>query len=67
MIFPVMMLIWLLIQVENHEKCVTQYSQVEKSRTRIVDFDSSSDEEKEEDEDKGDNSKWREEVEYSIS
>jgi len=34
---------------------------VEKSRTRIVDFDSSSDEEKEE-EDEGDNSKWREEV-----
>ena len=35
---------------------------VEKSRTRIVDFDSSSDEEKEEEEDKRDNSEWREEV-----
>lgn len=34
---------------------------VEKSRTRIVDFDSSSDEEKEDD-DKRENSEWREEV-----
>ena len=37
---------------------------VEKSRTRIVDFDSSSDDEKEEEED---NSKWREEVETAFS
>lgn len=34
---------------------------VEKSRTRIVDFDSSSDEEKKDD-DKRENSEWREEV-----
>ena len=48
------MTIWMIIQVE-------------KSRTRIVDFDSSSDEEKEEEEEKQDNSEWREEVQYSIS
>lgn len=35
---------------------------VEKSRTRIVDFDSSSDEEKEEEGVKRDNSEWRDEV-----
>ena len=39
--------------------------QVEKSRTRIVDFDSSSDEEKEDD-DKRDNSEWREEVKTCL-
>ena len=38
-------------------------SKVEKSRTRIVDFDSSSDEEREED--KRDNSEWRDEVNFS--
>ena len=40
--------------------------QVEKSRTRIVDFDSSSDEEKEDDDDKRENSEWREEVKTCL-
>ena len=40
--------------------------QVEKSRTRIVDFDSSSDEEKEDDDDKRNNSEWREEVKTCL-
>ena len=44
----------------------TIYLQVEKSRTRIVDFDSSSDEEKEDDDDKRNNSEWREEVKTCL-
>ena len=43
----------------------TYMLQVQKSRTRIVDFDSSSDEEKE-DGDKRENSEWREEVKTCL-
>ena len=43
----------------------TYMLQVEKSRSRIVDFDSSSDEEKD-DGDKRENSEWREEVKTCL-